>query len=257
MTLKEFFVGKPKVKIKFYSDTHKYFLEDEQIPNSSDLAKVCQDSFPLIMWSAKCAAEKFEDLIEPGKPIDEIQKKEIYQQIKTAHRNTLEKAGDIGTNVHEHIEDYIKTDIEPKIYNEQIKHSFGLFKEWWDDNKKFYEVMYLEKVCYHSLKFCGTVDAVMRDAMTGEIIVVDWKSGSGIYKSHIMQCMFYLMALNEEFGFNCKRIMIVNAPKKGNLKIKSIDVKASDIKAAKCALMLYLWINKKERKVKKNVRKLI
>ena len=31
MTLKEFFVGKPKVKIKFYSDTHKYFLEDEQM----------------------------------------------------------------------------------------------------------------------------------------------------------------------------------------------------------------------------------
>ena len=117
--------------------------------------------------------------------------------------------------------------------------------------------MYLEKVCYHSLKFCGTVDAVMRDAMTGEIIVVDWKSGSGIYKSHIMQCMFYLMALNEEFGFNCKRIMIVNAPKKGKLKIKSIDVTASDIKAAKSALMLYQWINKKERKVKKNVRKLI
>ena len=94
MTLREFFVGNPRVKLKFYSDTHKYFLEDKQIPNASDLAKVCQDSFPLILWSAKCAAEKFDDLIEPGKPIDEIQKKEIFQQIKTAHRNTLEKAGD-------------------------------------------------------------------------------------------------------------------------------------------------------------------
>ena len=98
MTLREFFVGNPRVKLKFYSDTHKYFLEDKQIPNASDLAKVCQDSFPLILWSAKCAAEKFDDLIEPGKPIDEIQKKEIFQQIKTAHRNTLEKAGDIDSN---------------------------------------------------------------------------------------------------------------------------------------------------------------
>ena len=51
--------------------------------------------------------------------------------------------------------------------------------------------------------------------------------------------------------------MIDNEPKKGKLKIKSIDVTASDIKAAKSALMLYKWINKKERKVKKNVRKLI
>ena len=255
MTLREFFVGNPRVKLKFYSDTHKYFLEDKQIPNASDLAKVCQDSFPLILWSAKCAAEKFDDLIEPGKPIDEIQKKEIFQQIKTAHRNTLEKAGDIGTNVHQHIEDYIKTDSEPDIYNEQIKHSFSLFKNWWDENKNFYEVMYLERVCYHSLGFCGTVDAVMRDAMTGEVVVFDWKSGSNIYKSHVMQCMFYLMAFNEEFGFDCKRIMIVNAPKTGKLKTKAVDVTKADLKAAKSALLLYQWLNKKERKVKNvNVR---
>ena len=70
-----------------------------------------------------------------------------------------------------------------------------------------------------------------------------------------MQCMFYLMALNEEFGFDCKKIMIVNAPKTGKLKIKAIDVSAQDLKAAKSALMLYQWLHKKERKVKKNVRK--
>ena len=100
-----------------------------------------------------------------------------------------------------------------------------------------------------------TVDAVMRDAMTGEVVVFDWKSGSNIYKSHVMQCMFYLMALNEEFGFDCKRIMIVNAPKTGKLKTKAVDVTKADLKAAKSALLLYQWLNKKERKVKNvNVR---
>tara|TARA_R100001443_G_C3337176_1_gene173691 strand:- start:122 stop:895 length:774 start_codon:yes stop_codon:yes gene_type:complete len=255
MTLKEFFVGNPKVKIKFYSDTHKYFIEDEQIPNVTNIVKILTDSQPLVIWSGNCSADKFDSLVEVGKKYDEIQKKEIYQQIKTAHRNTLEKAGDIGSNVHYHIERYIETETEPEIHNEQIKHSFNLFKEWWDVNKNFYEVMFLERVCYHSSKFCGTVDAVMRDAMTGEVVVFDWKSSSGIYKSHIMQCMFYILALNEEFGFDCKRLVIVNAPKTGKLKTKAVEVTKADIKAVKSVLQTYQWLHKKERKVKKNVRK--
>ena len=65
----------------------------------------------------------------------------------------------------------------------------------------------------------------------------------------------HMMALNEEFGFDCKRIMIVNAPKTGKLKTKAVDVTKADLKAAKSALLLYQWLNKKERKVKNvNVR---
>ena len=42
----------------------------------------------------------------------------------------------------------------------------------------------------------------------------------------------HMMALNEEFGFDCKRIVIVNAPKTGKLKTKAVDVTKADLKAA-------------------------
>lgn len=82
MTLKEFFVGNPKVKIKFYSDTHKYFVEDEQIPNVTNIVKLLTDSQPLVIWSGNCSADKFDSLVEVGKNMTRYKRKKSISKSK-------------------------------------------------------------------------------------------------------------------------------------------------------------------------------
>ena len=71
-----------------------------------------------------------------------------------------------------------------------------------------YEVVALEEVVgyeQHGVRFAGTVDSVIRFVDTGALVVVDWKTSSGLYPEAAMQVAAYIAAWaaqNDEYPDN-------------------------------------------------------
>jgi hypothetical protein len=155
-------------------------------------------------------------------------------------------AGSVGTNVHNLIEDYIHKGITPEIINPEIKKSFGKFKEWYDKQDGLEIVFTERKVLSRIHKFTGTLDAIFKNK-SGEHIIYDWKSSSGIRDSMLVQIYLYKICVKEEPGIDVKQGVIVNCTKQGKLNIKEFPIKEIQEDVAIACLKMYRYLNNKEK----------
>ncbi len=230
----------------FDSVLHKYFWNEEQLPSATTICKLLTPANVIGAWSAKVCSEEFKKLIRAGVTYDEIELAKIADQIKKAPNQTMGDAGLVGSQVHNLIEEYIHKGIEPEIHNPEIKKSFGKFKEWYDKQEGL-EILFTErKVLSRIHKFTGTLDAIFKNK-SGEYIIYDWKSSSGIRDSMLIQIYLYKIAIKEELGIDVKKGIIVNCTKTGKLNIKEFLIGEMQQEAAICCLKIYSWLNMKEK----------
>lgn len=227
---------------------HKYFWNDEEIVSATNITKLLTPANVIGLWSAKMCAEKFKTLIEAGKSYDEIQLIEFYDQIKKAPNDNMQTAGQIGTLIHDAIEDYIHTGNVPEMHNPQMIKSFGKFKEWFDSQKDIEIVSTEFRVLSRIFKFCGTVDALFRNTKTNKYIIYDWKTSSGIRDSYYCQIFLYKIAICEMFGYEIDEGVIVNCTKEGKLNVKSFAIDESSDETALACLKMYQFLNNKKEK---------
>jgi CRISPR/Cas system-associated exonuclease Cas4 (RecB family) len=226
---------------------HQYFWNDELLPSATTITKLLTPVQPLIMWANKMASEEFKRLIVAGQKYDEVQLAEFYTLIKNASNKSMTSAGIVGTEVHNLIEDYIHKGIEPEIHNPEIKKSFGKFKEWFDAQEGLEVVFTERKVLSRIHKFTGTLDAIFKNK-SGEHIIYDWKSSSGIRDSMLVQIYLYKICVKEELGIDVKKGIIVNCTKEGKLNIKEFPINEMQEQVAISCLNMYRYLNQKGEK---------
>ena len=221
---------------------HQYFWNDELLPSATTITKLLTPVQPLIMWANKMASEEFKRLIVAGQKYDEVQLAEFYTLIKNASNKSMTSAGIVGTEVHNLIEDYIHKGIEPEIHNPEIKKSFGKFKEWFDAQESLEIVFTERKVLSRIHKFTGTLDAIFKNK-SGDHIIYDWKSSSGIRDSMLVQIYLYKICIKEELGIDVKKGIIINCTKQGKLNIKEFPIGEMQEDVAISCLKMYRYLN--------------
>ena len=96
------------------------------------------------------------------------------------------------------------------------------FQEWYGQ-KGITVVLGDTKVASRIYGFGGSLDALgWRD---GEYGILDWKTGSGIYKEHALQVAAYAQALAETYGLTAKWAEIVRFSKKPPIQFEPKSVK--------------------------------
>jgi CRISPR/Cas system-associated exonuclease Cas4 (RecB family) len=218
---------------------HQYFWNDELLPSATTITKLLTPAQVIGNWTAKICAEEFKKLIKAGVTYDEIELVQYYDQIKKSANTNMGVAGLIGTEVHNLIEDYIHKGIAPEIHNPEIKKSFGKFKEWFDAQEGLEIVFTERKVLSRIHKFKNK---------SGEHIIYDWKSSSGIRDSMLVQIYLYKICVKEELGIDVKKGIIVNCTKEGKLNIKEFPINEMQEQVAISCLNMYRYLNQKGEK---------
>ena len=225
---------------------HQYFWNEEQLPSATTICKLLTPANVIGAWSAKICSEEFKNLIRAGVTYDEIELVKIAEQIKKAPNQTMGDAGLVGSQVHNLIEDYIHKGIAPEIINPEIKKSFGKFKEWYDKQEGLEIVFTERKVLSRIHKFTGTLDALFKNK-SGQYIIYDWKSSSGIRDSMLVQIYLYKICIKEELGIDVQKGIIVNCTKTGKLNIKEFLIGEMQEDVAVSCLKMHRYLTNKEK----------
>jgi hypothetical protein len=189
---------------------HQYFWNEEQLPSATGITKLLTPANVIGLWSAKICSEEFKKLIRAGVSYDEIELTKIADQIKKAPNQSMGDAGLVGTQVHNLIEDYIHKGIVPEIINTEIKKSFGKFKEWYDKQEGLEIVFTERKVLSRIHRFTGTLDAIFKNK-SGEHIIYDWKSSSGIRDSMLCKYTFIRFVLRKNLALMLSKVLLLIA----------------------------------------------
>ena len=197
----------------------------------------------LIQWAANMAVQYIKDN-SSGFDMFEGEQTNFYRGItdklleeaRFAHRKKKEKASDWGTIIHKAIEDWIKTETEPKLENEQ-QVVFDKFKDWVEENK--IEFLESEKhVWSKNLWIGGITDGIMK--MDGKKYVFDIKTSSAIYNEHFFQMAAYQVCLEEMGGHkDIEGYVVINLKKDGSIDFKRADNMEVNRNAFLAALQLH------------------
>lgn len=228
----------------FEEKAHIYYLEGQEDKPftgvTSVLGVIAKPA--LIQWAANMAC----DYITNNFPtFEELQKRptritEIIKEARTAHKKKKESAGDIGTEVHKTIEEWIKEKKEP-ILNEQGMTMFQNFKKWAEDNNiKFLDS---ERRLYSETHWlAGTCDFTCE--IKGKKYVGDLKTSSGIYgRDYFAQCAAYRLMLEEMGEKDYHGTIIVRCGKDGSFEVKESFDYETDRDYFLAALKIYRITN--------------
>jgi hypothetical protein len=169
--------GQKIVKLQKLRSHQKYLLKDgSQVPGASTICKVGDDQSSLITWAW--------NLGNAGQDF----------------RKVRDKAADIGTICHFLIECHFHgwvPDLSEYAPEDVVRATiaFGNFKTFWDEQ----ELTVLEpevQLVSEEHMFGGTIDAPSVDKQ-GRIVLLDWKTSSGIYLSQKLQLAAYERLWNE------------------------------------------------------------
>lgn len=212
------------VKMAFYPNSHRYKeLESKQwVPGATTITNMLDKSRPLITWAIGC----FEKSLIKG--IEEIREgvfsaseiKALIEVSRDAHNQEKDIACDIGSVFHDYADNVAKHEIEngndrsylkikggliPDEYSElspldqqRAENSMNAFDTWIAEKKP--EFLESEFFVYSKKKHHGgTCDALVR--IDGKLYILDYKSGKGIYTSHLYQTASYFKAKEEELNY--------------------------------------------------------
>ena len=132
-----------------------------------------------------------------------------------AHKRQLDKAGEIGSQVHGLIEWNIRQQLgqkvgpEPKV-EDNAQWAFMAFQDW--ANSVQLEPIYIEQTVFsRKHHYAGTMDLLAR--VNGAVMLVDFKTGKAIYAEAHLQNVAYQMALAEMGHAVAEGGVIVRLPK--------------------------------------------
>lgn len=212
------------------------------LPSVSQIVGQIDKSSPLMYWSAKLAVEHiknnkahFEDHTHAFD--------NICQDAITAYKNDTSK--EIGTEVHNVIEDHIKTgSAYISMINESVNNCVSAFYDWITLNKV--EFIETEKTLVNSVYgYAGTCDAIA--IINGTKYILDWKTSKAIYPEYALQLAAY--RLTEGNNLN---VAVLRLDKEtGDYEFKDMT-KHIEKKEQAFLSLLDFYYREKKRKLKNN-----
>ncbi|MFA5322707.1 MAG: PD-(D/E)XK nuclease family protein [Smithella sp.] len=157
---------------------HKgYFTKDgKKVPGTTTIIGRFKESGGLIQWAYNRGKEGLE----------------LYE--------SRDKASELGTIVHDMVENFIRGTLAPMPELNEIDHkavvsAYEAFQEWFDSNKFKVVAQEIQLVSEIHL-YGGTPDAIAMDGK-GRLCLLDWKTSNGVYQDYLFQLGAYRMLWNE------------------------------------------------------------
>lgn len=220
------------VEIRFDKKEHIYYLVEANgsLTALDSVSKVCHiidKSKALVPWACKMMAQKLFTLVPKTTTksgteavimtFEDFEKAVI--SAKSAHKERLEDAGEVGNNVHDWVEQYIKLRIDGRSTDEILgQFPFDPRAEngctaalTWMRNHNVRWIATEKKIYSRTHRIPGTMDGIARTDSCGDklccpiyfrdhLSVVDWKTSNQLYIEYIMQVSTYRVAEHEENG---------------------------------------------------------
>jgi len=186
---------------------HAYFVTDEKYGLKNKRAKgvttiidIKDKSTPLQIWATETMRDYLIDnFLAQEKPI-------TYDDLLLAakeYKNKKEKAADIGSQIHNWIERFVRHTLREKDFQDEpaipedkaIRIGISAFLDWVNEHKV--EFLSAERIVYsREHQIIGTMD--IEAIVDGVYGLIDIKTGNGIYNSVKMQTGIYCKADHEE-----------------------------------------------------------
>lgn len=188
-----------KVKIKFFPDSHSYWIDGKRKTGVTTLIGIKDKSTALVSWATELCADFLIEKLERGGKITEAD----ILEAQVLHTVRKTEAADLGTKIHDFCEKYIKHKLKQKGYEsfpdmpdeEAVQIGINAFLDW----EKEHSVKFIssERIIYSKKHdFLGKMDIEAK--VDGEVCLVDLKSSSGLYNTVRLQTAAYLKADEEE-----------------------------------------------------------
>jgi hypothetical protein len=200
-------------KIHSYTDE-----KGNKLLSVTSITGLVDKSGPLMYWATDLMGKYLFDNYN-GKPINQ----EILQEAKKKYKEAKQEAADIGTAIHDWVEQKIKG-LEPAMpKNEKVRNGAMAALKWLASHK--IEITHTERIVYSKkYGYVGKCDWDGIDKDDNELVIGDHKSSKGIYPEMFMQLSAYWKATEEETGKKYKRGYIVKYGKDdGEFEVKEIS----------------------------------
>jgi len=202
-----------------------YTIEDKHYYSVTTILGML-DKPTLVPWAAKMTAAKFKELVLAKLPSDLIADDldEIEILAKKDYRNQSKTAMSYGTIVHDLIENYCKTGIDPDLKDDaiEVQTAWAAWMEWVTVHD-FEPLCHELEVCNPVVEYAGRLDTIGK--VDGVLTLIDFKTSTGIYDDMLYQLAAYNMALTEEY-FDIKQAGILRLDKATGLpewKVYDLD----------------------------------
>jgi hypothetical protein len=218
--------------LTFDAEEHVYRMDGVPVPGVTTILKVIAKE-SLNNWYIKVTRDYWLEQLKAGRTDYHV----IHRESWSANKKLSKAAADIGTNVHEYAECYLKNQPLPKLKTPQAEMGAEAFHKWLDahDVKLLAsEQMVFSKNYYYA----GTCDLVAE--IDGKAVVGDFKTSSGIYPEMRFQTAAYQQALEEQLGHKFDGRWVIRFDKTtGEFEAKYFDDFKLDFKGFKAALLLH------------------
>jgi len=198
---------------------HKYTDKNgKRIESVTGITGIKDKSNMLVPWAVGMMGD-YLLLNEKGKPITE----ENIEIAKKKWREAKAEGADIGTQIHNWIEQKLKG-MKPEIPDdERVVNGVTAYLKWMKSNK--IEVLESERVIYSKkYHYAGTCDWYGIDKEDDALVIGDHKSSKGIYTEMRYQLAGYWLALEEELRKEFNRGYIAQFVKEDVIDKKTGEV---------------------------------
>ena len=207
-----------EVELQFDPEEHIYYLikGEELLPvdGVTTVVHIIDKSNVLLPWACKMMAEKL--ITSVHFPITEEELTKLILASKSAHREKLEKAGDIGKIAHRWIEEYIKFHLRSDIdwISDKPEGQAGNCCDAALSWMKIHNVRWRcteRKIYSREWNYAGTLDGIALvdscddprccpESFRDRLSLIDWKSSNYLYNEFLFQTAAYQRAYEEETG---------------------------------------------------------
>ena len=194
--------------ITFNAESHRYVKDGNYIVGMSTiLGKLASPMLEAWKVNTQVNAIK-QEMEKQGIPLDKIDS--IVINAKANARKQNDNILSIGSIVHKLVELWLKGEKVTKPENPIVANCFMKFQKFWKKHKL--KLMESEKILYSVKGFAGTLDIIAKDPK-GNLWLIDIKTSSGFFLTHIYQLHGYKLAYEEQTGKKINKIYIVRLPK--------------------------------------------
>lgn len=211
------------VCLNFYPDEHVYreVRGDDELDKdgTTTVVHIIDKSNALIPWGCKVAAEKLMLLARDYRTkdgsfyhFDAADFEALVLEAKSAHKERLDEAAEVGKRAHDWIERWIRGERNPDHEDPRVASCCRAALDW----MRRHNVRWIHtehKVYSREFGYAGTMDGLaLCDscdnklccpvAFTDRLSLVDWKSSNQLNLEYLLQTAAYVHAYMEEF--NCR-----------------------------------------------------
>ena len=217
-----------KVRVRYDDLAHQYFRvpEDRQLillDGATQTVHIVDKSAALLPWGCKVMGIKLlanmprielhGRIFVPQMPFVDIEV--LVQEAKSAHKEKLDEAADIGKQAHYYLESLAKLELglikqmPPVPTDPRAVSCINDALTAWDAHRLVWRAAE-RKVMSRELDACGTLDGLVQMSSCGnpfccphpfedETALLDYKTSNYLYETFLYQTAFYVKALVEEF----------------------------------------------------------